>query len=91
MPLTPLASAAQSATATTSCDDTAAEAFAPQRVNGGYALMDALHRHGVDHIFGYPGGAILPIYDARGLVRRIDGLGSIDDVTKEIEAIIGQK
>ena len=34
---------------------------------------------------------ILPIYDARGLVRRIDGMGSIDDVTKEIEAIIGQK
>jgi acetolactate synthase-1/2/3 large subunit len=25
--------------------------------------MDALHRHGVRHIFGYPGGAILPIYD----------------------------
>jgi len=25
--------------------------------------MDALHRHGVKHIFGYPGGAILPIYD----------------------------
>ena len=63
MTLTPLASAAQSATATTSGDDTASEAFAPQRVNGGYALMDALHRHGVRHIFGYPGGAILPIYD----------------------------
>lgn len=35
----------------------------PQRVNGGYALMDSLRRHGVRHIFGYPGGAILPIYD----------------------------
>ncbi len=35
----------------------------PQRVSGGFALMDALHRHGVSHIFGYPGGAILPIYD----------------------------
>jgi len=35
----------------------------PRRVSGGYALMDALHRHGVKHIFGYPGGAILPIYD----------------------------
>jgi acetolactate synthase I/II/III large subunit len=32
-------------------------------VSGGYALMDALRRHGVKHIFGYPGGAILPIYD----------------------------
>ncbi len=36
----------------------------PRRVSGGDALMDALHRHGVRHIFGYPGGAILPIYDA---------------------------
>lgn len=30
---------------------------------GGYALIDSLIRHGVTHIFGYPGGAILPIYD----------------------------
>ncbi len=30
---------------------------------GGYALVDSLRRHGVKHIFGYPGGAILPIYD----------------------------
>jgi acetolactate synthase-1/2/3 large subunit len=36
----------------------------PLRITGGMALMDALHRHGVRHIFGYPGGAILPIYDA---------------------------
>jgi acetolactate synthase I/II/III large subunit len=49
----------------------------PRRVSGGYALMDALHRHGVKHIFGYPGGAILPIYDelhkaeARGWLRHI--------------------
>ncbi|HEY9887536.1 MAG TPA: biosynthetic-type acetolactate synthase large subunit, partial [Candidatus Obscuribacterales bacterium] len=34
-----------------------------QRVNGGFALIDSLQRHGVRHIFGYPGGAILPIYD----------------------------
>ena len=33
-------------------------------MSGADALMDALHRHGVQHIFGYPGGAILPIYDA---------------------------
>jgi acetolactate synthase I/II/III large subunit len=30
---------------------------------GAFALMDSLVRHGVYHIFGYPGGAILPIYD----------------------------
>ena len=30
---------------------------------GAFALMDSLVRHSVKHIFGYPGGAILPIYD----------------------------
>lgn len=38
-------------------------AIETQRVSGAYALMDSLRRHGVKHIFGYPGGAILPIYD----------------------------
>ena len=33
------------------------------RQTGAFALMDSLKRHGVEHIFGYPGGAILPIYD----------------------------
>jgi acetolactate synthase-1/2/3 large subunit len=36
---------------------------AVKRVTGAYALIDSLKRHGVKHIFGYPGGAILPIYD----------------------------
>ncbi|GAB1541999.1 biosynthetic-type acetolactate synthase large subunit [Scytonema sp. NUACC21] len=36
---------------------------APKRVTGGGALLDSLKRHGVEYIFGYPGGAILPIYD----------------------------
>ncbi|MBD2665529.1 acetolactate synthase [Richelia sinica FACHB-800] len=35
----------------------------PQRVTGGFALLDSLLKHGVEYIFGYPGGAILPIYD----------------------------
>ena len=30
---------------------------------GAYILIDTLVQNGVDHIFGYPGGAILPIYD----------------------------
>ena len=32
---------------------------------------------------------ILPIYDARGLVTRVDGMASIDDVTAAIKAIVG--
>jgi len=30
---------------------------------GAYILIDSLIQQGVEHIFGYPGGAILPIYD----------------------------
>ena len=30
---------------------------------GAYVLIDNLVQNGVEHIFGYPGGAILPIYD----------------------------
>ncbi|MEH2246717.1 biosynthetic-type acetolactate synthase large subunit [Nostoc sp.] len=49
----------------------------PKRASGGFALLDSLHRHGVDYIFGYPGGAILPIYDdlykveATGVIKHI--------------------
>nr|WGH13705.1 Acetohydroxyacid synthetase large subunit [Lophurella pseudocorticata] len=32
-------------------------------VSGACSLIDSLVRNGVFHIFGYPGGAILPIYD----------------------------
>nr|YP_010728910.1 acetohydroxyacid synthase large subunit [Lithothamnion corallioides]WEA76986.1 acetohydroxyacid synthase large subunit [Lithothamnion corallioides] len=33
------------------------------QVTGSFALIDSLVKHEVKHIFGYPGGAILPIYD----------------------------
>ncbi len=32
-------------------------------ITGAYILMDTLIAHGVKAIFGYPGGAILPLYD----------------------------
>ncbi len=31
---------------------------------------------------------ILPYYEDRGLVRRVDGMGSVDDVAAEIDAIL---
>ncbi len=37
---------------------------APARVSGGEALMRSLVAEGVDTVFGYPGGAIMPVYDA---------------------------
>ncbi len=42
---------------------TSSSAQVPARRSGAFALIDSLVRHGVKHIFGYPGGAILPIYD----------------------------
>ncbi|HCH69253.1 MAG TPA: acetolactate synthase large subunit [Colwellia sp.] len=33
-------------------------------LTGGRLLFNVLEQHGVKHIFGYPGGAIMPIYDA---------------------------
>src|SRR3977135_3574545 len=35
-------------------------------MTGAQALWAALVREGVTHVFGYPGGAILPAYDAMG-------------------------
>ena len=36
----------------------------PQQMTGAEIVVQALTDHGVRHIFGYPGGAVLPIYDA---------------------------
>ncbi|MEC1778259.1 hypothetical protein, partial [Schinkia azotoformans] len=33
----------------------------PQKMNGGRMLVEALKAEGVEVIFGYPGGAVLPI------------------------------
>ena len=48
-----------------------------QRASGGFALIDSLMRHGVEHIFGYPGGAILPIYDD---LYKIEAAGTIKHI-----------
>ena len=39
------------------------EPAAPERINGGQALIRSLEHEGVEVIFGLPGGAILPVYD----------------------------
>ncbi|MFN9405526.1 MAG: biosynthetic-type acetolactate synthase large subunit, partial [Dolichospermum sp.] len=49
----------------------------PQRTSGGFALIDSLIRHGVEHIFGYPGGAILPIYDD---LYKIEAAGTVKHI-----------
>ena len=33
-------------------------------MTGAQMVLEALADQGVEHIFGYPGGAVLPIYDA---------------------------
>jgi acetolactate synthase-1/2/3 large subunit len=47
------------------------------RATGAFALIDSLKRHDVQHIFGYPGGAILPIYDE---VYRAERRGDIQHI-----------
>ena len=36
----------------------------PKQMTGAEMVIQALKDHDVEHIFGYPGGAVLPIYDA---------------------------
>src|SRR4051794_17298718 len=36
----------------------------PVAISGSQAVLEAFVAEGVDTIFGYPGGAIMPIYDA---------------------------
>ncbi|MGL5199519.1 MAG: thiamine pyrophosphate-binding protein, partial [Aeromonas veronii] len=33
-------------------------------MNGAQFLVQALKKQGVTQVFGYPGGAIMPVYDA---------------------------
>jgi acetolactate synthase I/II/III large subunit len=47
------------------------------RATGAFALLDSLKRHDVQHIFGYPGGAILPIYDE---IYRAESRGDIKHI-----------
>jgi acetolactate synthase-1/2/3 large subunit len=35
-----------------------------KKETGGSVLFKVMQQHGVEHVFGYPGGAIMPIYDA---------------------------
>ena len=40
--------------------------FTPREINGARILCECLIAEGVDTIFGYPGGVILPLYDVLG-------------------------
>ncbi|HVN67921.1 MAG TPA: biosynthetic-type acetolactate synthase large subunit, partial [Candidatus Sulfotelmatobacter sp.] len=40
-------------------------------LTGAQALLESLHREGVDIIFGYPGGVVLPLYDAMYTDKRV--------------------
>jgi acetolactate synthase-1/2/3 large subunit len=42
----------------------AAPPAAAAGISGARLVVEALEREGVTHIFGYPGGAIMPVYDA---------------------------
>jgi acetolactate synthase-1/2/3 large subunit len=48
-------------TATTAAPDS--KSHASNQMTGAAMIVRALADHGVKHLFGYPGGAVLPIYD----------------------------
>src|SRR6201996_6704812 len=45
-------------------DNSLAAEAPPNTMTGAQMVIRALKDQGVTHIFGYPGGALLPIYDA---------------------------
>ena len=47
-------------------------------MNGAEAVIKALVENGVEVIFGYPGGAVLPLYDAlfKNIIRNISSISS---------------
>lgn len=45
-------------------DTTPQESQPSTKISGSQAVLEALLAEGVDTVFGYPGGAIMPIYDA---------------------------
>jgi acetolactate synthase I/II/III large subunit len=44
-------------------EDNAIQLNGHEQITGAQALLDSLLAEGVDTIFGYPGGAIMPVYD----------------------------
>ena len=44
--------------------DTSGAAAPGREMTGAEMVIEALADQGVQHVFGYPGGAVLPIYDA---------------------------
>ena len=53
-------------------DDALTATLATQTMSGAQMVIRALKDQGVTHIFGYPGGAVLPIYDALFKVEGIE-------------------
>jgi acetolactate synthase I/II/III large subunit len=49
---------------TSACDDGEEVEQAMTEMTGAEMVIQALADQGVEHLFGYPGGAVLPIYDA---------------------------
>lgn len=46
------------------CGDGSCAKIGTMEISGAQALLESLKHEGVDIIFGYPGGTVLPIYDA---------------------------
>src|SRR5437588_329367 len=68
----------------------------PMTKTGAQILWECLEREGVQHVFGYPGGAILPAYDAlkyskihHVLVRHEQGATHMADGYARVSEVVG--
>ena len=67
-----------------------------KEMTGAEMVIEALADQGVEHIFGYPGGAVLPIYDAlfqqpkvqHILVRHTRGVESMSALVSPVTALV---
>ena len=59
---------------------------ATQYISGSEAVLKCILQQGIDTIFGYPGGAIMPIYDAlysyQDKITHILGQGCLQEVDR---------
>src|ERR1700730_393357 len=64
VPATPAVAVAKNAGGTPALPGEGTPALQGTQMSGAEMVIRALADQGVEHVFGYPGGAVLPIYDA---------------------------
>ena len=59
-------------------------------MTGGRALAEVFKLAGVGPMFGMAGFQLLPYYEAQGKLYEVDGMGSIAEVARAIDEVLGK-